>query len=126
MTDTILDGRDLKTFVGAKDFETSRNFYSALGFKLNFDAGDLAELELNGCKFYLQDYYRKTWCNNMMLHMTVSDATAWFEHVKAVLNRRKYGAARVKEPQEEDYGALVTHVWDPSGVLWHLAEPLSN
>ena len=26
------------------------------------------------------------------------------------------------KPQEQSYGALVTFVWDPSGVLLHFAE----
>ena len=59
-----------------------------------------------------------------MLHITVEDAEAWYQHVAGVLERRKYGAARVKEPAEQPYGALVTHVWDPVGVLLHFAQPL--
>jgi hypothetical protein len=26
----------------------------------------------------------------------------------------------------EGYGALVTYVWDPSGILLHLAEPIER
>jgi hypothetical protein len=28
----------------------------------------------------------------------------------------------VAPPKHEDYGARVTYVWDPAGVLLHLAE----
>lgn len=117
---------DIKPFIGARDYTESRDFYVALGWRLNFDAGDIAELELDGCRFYLQRYYQKQWCDNTMLHITVGDAQAWFEHVTGVLTERSFGTARVKPPTEQDYGALVTFVWDPSGVLLHFAEPLTG
>lgn len=113
---------DIKTFIGSKDYAVSRDFYVALGWKLNFDGGDLAELELGNCRFYLQKYYQKQWCHNSMLHITVQDAQAWYEHVAAVLEKRKYGAARVQSPKMQDYGAIVTFVWDPAGVLLHFAQ----
>lgn len=119
-----LNASDIKTFVGSKDFDLSREFYMAIGFKLNFDAGDLAEFELGNCRFYLQKYFQRNWCENSMLHITVEDAHAWYRHVTNVLEDRKYGAARVKEPIEQSYGAIVTFVWDPVGVLLHFAQPL--
>ena len=30
--------------------------------------------------------------------------------------------ARVAEPQQQDWGALVTYVWDPCGVLLHFTQ----
>lgn len=121
-----LTGSQLKTFVGAQDFETSKEFYIALGWKLCFDSESLSELAFMDCKFYLQRYYQEDWCNNSMLHMTVDDAEAWYHHIQEVLEKKAYGAARVKPPKVEGYGALVTHFWDPSGVLWHLAQPLEQ
>ena len=113
---------DIKTFIGSKDYAVSRDFYVALGWKLNFDGGDLAELELGNCRFYLQKYYQKQWCHNSMLHITVQDAQAWYEHVAAVLEKRTYGEARVQPPKMQDYGAMVTFAWDPAGVLLHFAQ----
>ncbi len=123
---TELEASDVKPFLGSRDFEESREFYVALGWRLNFDTGDLAELELGNCRFYLQRYYERTWCENSMLHITVQDAAAWHAHVKSVLDARPYGAARVKPPKEDSYGALVTYVWDPAGILLHFAEPLPS
>ena len=118
-----LSASDIKTFVGSRNYDVSRDFYVALGWTVNFDAGDLAELELGNCRFYLQNYYQRQWCENSMLHITVEDAEAWHRHTEAVLEGRSYGAARVKAPEMQDYGALVTHVWDPVGVLLHFAQP---
>lgn len=123
---TNLKASDIKAFIGSKNFHESRDFYEAIGFKLNFDAGDIAEFELGNCRFYLQKYYQRKWCENSMLHITVEDAEAWYRHVAGVLQKRKFGAARVKEPSQQSYGALVTFVWDPVGVLLHFAQPLDS
>lgn len=69
-----LAATDVKPFVGSKDFALSRDFYVAMGWSLNFDAGDLAELQLGDHRFYLQKYYQRQWCDNTMLHITVNDA----------------------------------------------------
>lgn len=121
-----LGASDIKPFIGSRDFEMSRDFYVALGWRLNFETGNLAELELGGCRFYLQRYYQRKWCENSMLHITVENAEAWHRHVTAVLEARSYGAARVDAPKQESYGALVTYVWDPVGVLLHFAQPLGG
>ena len=117
---------DIKPFIGSRDFDESRDFYVAMGWKLNFDAGDLAELQLGDHRFYLQKYYQRNWCENSMLHITVDDAQSWFQHATKVLKERSYGAAKVREPSEQSYGALVTFVWDPAGVLLHFAQPIKR
>jgi hypothetical protein len=61
-----------------------------------------------------------------MLHLTVEDADKWYQHVKIVLEKRTYGVARVRTPKKEDYGAIVTYVWDPVGVLLHFAQPIET
>ncbi len=115
---------DVKVFVPAKNFQESLGFYEALGWQVNFRAenDDIAELELAGSRFYLQNYYNKDWANNFMLHITVDDADAWWRHASGVIESSNYKYARLKAPEEQPYGALVTHVWDPSGVLLHFAQ----
>ena len=121
-----LNAAGSKTFIGSKDFEVSRDFYIAMGWALNWEQEDLAELTLGSSSFYLQRYYQRKWCENSMLHITVEDAQAWFEQATRVLSARSYGAARVRPPKRENYGALVTYVWDPAGVLLHFAQPISS
>jgi len=122
-TQTALDTSPrLRPFVGAKDYELSRDFYQALGWQLSFDTGDLAELTLNGSGFFLQRYYQADWCNNTMLHLTVDSADEWFDRASDLLSKDGRGDAWVRPPERQDYGARVTFLCDPSGVLWHLAE----
>ncbi len=70
----------------------------------------------------LQDYYVKDWAENSMLVVEVADARAWFRHVERALADGDFGHARVTEPQQQDWGALVTHVWDPCGALLHFTQ----
>lgn len=113
---------EIKTFIGSKNYAISKRFYSALGFKTEYESEQLSVLELSGCRFFLQNYYEKAWCDNTMLHITVNDAQAWYEKVKNVLDQGDYGLAKVAPPKKQDYGAIVTFVWDPTGVLLHLAQ----
>lgn len=117
----------IRTFVGTRNFEDSLDFYVALGWQLNWDRDGLAELELGGSALFLQRYYNKQWCENSMLHVTVADAEAWYEHAKAVIEEGSFsGPPRVNPPKREDYGALVTYIWDPAGVLLHMAQPVGR
>lgn len=113
---------DVRPFVGAADFALSKAFYAALGWQVEYDDGRLALLANAGHRFYLQNAYAKEWLENTMLHVTVADAGAAHAQVRALLDTGRFPGARVAPPKREDYGALVTYVWDPSGVLLHLAQ----
>ena len=115
---------DIKVFVPAMNFIQSVEFYETMGWNVNWRADDdsLAELELAGNRLYLQNYYNEDWANNFMIHITVDDARAWWEHASKVIEDGGYKYARVREAQEQCYGALVTFVWDPSGILLHFAQ----
>ena len=119
-----LNASDVKTFVPAKNFAESFEFYTQLGWESKFRAEDdgIAILELADSRFYLQNYYQREWANNFMLHITVEDAHAWYQHASAVIKAGNWEYARLREPSMQDYGALVTFVWDPSGVLLHFAQ----
>lgn len=106
--------RDLKAYVPAKDFETSKRFYSALGFTMSEGWGGTADFELNGWRFRLQNYYVVDWASNFMIVMRVDDVDAW--HRLATEVAPAFTGVRVTEI--EDVGdSRVLHVVDPSGVL---------
>jgi hypothetical protein len=118
---------DVRAFVPAMDFSLSKAFYEAIGWATLWTDGDgLALMELGGHRFMLQDYYVKEWAENFMLAIIVSDASAWFRRVSDALKGGRYGSARVAEPKVEDWGATVTYVWDPSGVLLHFTQWASS
>lgn len=123
MTQENLTVNDVRPFVGAKDFDGSRDFYLAIGWRITYDSDDLRVLELAGHRFYLQRYYNKEWCNNTMLHVSVEDVDAWYGKIKSVFTERSFsGGARVSDGVKDEGYARVFHVWDPSGVLLHFAQ----
>ena len=113
---------DLKVFVPAKDFALSKRFYAALGFHANWEEGDLAEFEIAGVRFLLQNLYEPSWAGYFMLHVRVDDAAAWARHAHAVIASGDFPGTKVEGPRDESWGFRVTYVWDPSGVLLHFAE----
>ena len=117
-----LKASDLRTFIGAKDFAASKDFYLALGCELRWADDGLALFEIANQRFYLQNYYLKEWAENCMFHITVADAESCFEQITALIDSGRFPDVRVRKPKIEPYGALVTYVWDPSGILLHLAQ----
>jgi len=123
MTEANLSVTDVRPFIGAKDFEASRRFYVALGWRVTYESDDLLVLELGGHRFYLQKYYNKSWCHNTMLHVSVNDVDAWYEYVTKTFSQNSFaGEARMDDGVKDEGYARVFHVWDPSGVLLHFAQ----
>ena len=121
-----LEARDVRIFVPARDFDLSRRFYARLGWVENWREGGLAEMELAGQRFYLQDFYVKDWAENFMIHVTVNEVDAWYEAALELVEANDFEPARCQAPKDEPYGARVAYVWDPSGVLIHLAQPIET
>ena len=105
-----------KVYVPAKDFELSKRFYQALGFRMSEGWGGTADFELNGHWFRLQNYYVKAWAENFMMVMGVDDVEAWHVRGNELVNSGEFGNIRVIPPEPVD-GAQVLHIVDPAGVL---------
>ena len=112
--------KSMRPLVPAKDFETSKQFYLDLGFRLEPLTDNLVEMHLGAYSFILQDYYVQQWAENFVMHMSVSDVNLWWENILALDLTSRYGV-RVKAPRLEEWG-LVAGIVDPSGVLWRIAE----
>ena len=113
---------DVRSFVGARDFAVSHRFYEALGWRTIWTDGSLALLELGDSRFSLQNHHVQQWAENTMLVIAVRDPSAWHEHAASVIAGGGFTGARVEAPKAEVWGAIVTYVWDPSGVLRHFTQ----
>ena len=122
MADSRLGVDDVRPFVPARDFPRSHRFYEALGWTTVWSGDGLALLQVGEHRVYLQDFYVREWAENSVLVITVDDPVAWHDHVESVLVDGDFGDAHVAAPKVEDWGATVTYVWDPSGVLLQLAK----
>lgn len=117
-----LTAKDVRIFLPAKDFEISKDFYQALGWKKLSDGKDAAMMELAGCRFLLQNYYQEDWAGNFMMTVIVEDAQAWHDHVVSIFEAKNYSGVWVKPPAMQPWGAFTTYVCDPSGILIHFAQ----
>ena len=111
----------MRPFVPAKDFELSKRFYEALGFQKVLD-GEVAIFNAASGGFILQRFYHKTWAENFMMQLMVDDLDAWWAHIEALNLPAKFGVQAAKAPAMQPWGLRTAYVYDPSGVLWHVAE----
>lgn len=108
----------LRPFIGAKDFEVSRNFYRDLGFKETLISHDLCVFETGKISFYLQKAYVKDWVDNTMLFLEVDDVDRYYAELLALNLPAKYSGVKLSPIRDEDWGREC-FLHDPSGILWH-------
>ena len=113
--------RALRPFVPAKDFATSKRFYTDLGFRLDPLGDDLAEMHLGAHSFLLQNYFVDAWAANFMMHVLVTNLDDWWTHITSLDLPSRYGVESPRAPKLEPWGLNTAYVFDPSGVLWHFA-----
>jgi hypothetical protein len=114
--------RAMRPFLPARNFELSKRFYADIGFQVTPLGGDLAELRLGPHAFLLQDYFVQQWAENFVMHMMVDDVDAWWGYIASLDLAGRYGVPRPRVPRMESWGLKVAYLFDPSGVLWHIAE----
>ena len=122
MNTSVATGSEhVQPFLPAKDFETSKRFYEALGFQKILDS-EVAIFRLGTGSFILQKYFQKDWAENFMMQLIVDDLDAWWTHVNSLDLPAKFGVPAPKPPAMQPWGLRIAYVVDPSGVLWHIAQ----
>ena len=109
-------------FVPAKDFELSTRFYKDLGFECPGDDDDVRSFSLGQFGFLLQDFYVEDWANNFMMNLHVDDVNRWHQHILESGVTENYPGVRLSPPKLEDWGMIVMHLVDPTGILWHITQ----
>ena len=110
---------EVKAFVPARDFALSMQFYEALGFTRASVFEDIAYFHCGDSSFLLQDFYVAAHADNFMMHLLVEDVDAWHAVAKDVAAR--FGV-RIGEPQDQPWAMRDFTLFDPSGVLWRIAQ----
>lgn len=113
--------KSIRPFIGARDFETSRNFYNDLGFEETVLSPNFSVFKTDGIAFYLQDYYAKEWIENTMLFLEVDDVSRYWQELTALELTTKYETVKLVPIREMDWGREC-FIHDPSGILWHIGE----
>ena len=113
--------KDIRGFIGAKDFQESRRFYLAWGFE-EVPLGNMSLFKVvNNLGFYLQDAYVKDWVDNSMLFLEVEDIFAYEKELLSKDLISEFPKARISPVKDFSHGKQI-FVHDPSGILWHICE----
>jgi hypothetical protein len=116
-----VESKGIMPFIGSLDYQTSRKFYSEIGFIVE-EGTKYCKISINeNLSFWLQDYSNKKWLDNSMVFLDVPD----LKHLKNKLTtlniEDKYENVKISETKTYDWGnEFFMH--DPSGVLWHFCE----
>ena len=111
----------IRPFIGAKDFELSRNFYLDLGFEESILSPTMSYFKTGGLGFYLQDAYVRDWIDNSMIFLEVKDLKNHWNVLLALNLTTKYKGVKLTPIREFDWGREC-YLHDPSGILWHFGE----
>lgn len=113
--------KSIRPFIGAKNFELSREFYRDLGFEETVLSAEMSVFKTRELAFYLQNYYAKDWIDNSMIFLEVENVERFWNELLALDLPAKYEGVRVTPIREYDWGREC-FLHDPSGILWHFGE----
>ncbi len=118
----MADVLGLMPFVPARDFGLSRRFYETIGFQTVHLDASIAILKSGGFGFILQDFYVQAFAENCMIQLAVSDVDAWWQRIEPEALVREFGVQVPRPPAVQSWGLKVGFLFDPAGVLWHVAQ----
>ena len=121
MTDLAISA--IRPFLpGGRDFALSKSFYEALGFTLDFDAGEVAGFSCSAGGFLLQNFYQEGWAGNFMMQLMVADLDAWWAKIDALDLPARFGLPAPRPPALQPWGLTIAYVVGPCGELWHIVQ----
>lgn len=113
--------RSIRPFIGAKDYDLSRNFYRDLGFEEFVISNEMSFFKTAQFGFYLQKAYVKDWIDNSMIFLEVDDVDQYWKELVALDLTGKYTGVRLTPVKLFDWGREC-FMHDPSGILWHFGQ----
>lgn len=111
----------IRPFIGAKNFDLSRNFYRDLGLKESVLSDNMSYFHTDGLGFYLQDAYVQDWVDNSMIFLEVEDVSRYWMELLALDLTSRYDGVKLTPIREYEWGREC-FIHDPSGILWHIGE----
>jgi uncharacterized glyoxalase superfamily protein PhnB len=112
----------LRPFVPARDYALSKRFYQQIGFAVTHEDADVTMLKLDSFSFILQRYYVAEFADNCMMQLLVRNADAWWTRIDGPKLVAEFAVKPPQPPAMQPWGLKVGFLFDPSGVLWHIAE----
>ncbi len=112
---------EIKAFVPASDFVLSKDFYAALGFEIPWSSEDMAYIRHGQTSFLLQAFNEPEFIKNFQMHLLVENVDNWHRHVVSSDIATRY-RVEIGEPQDQPWAMRDFTMFDPSGVLWRVAQ----
>lgn len=112
---------EVKAFVPAADFSLSKSFYFALGFEIPWSSEDLAYVRYGETSFLLQAFDEPEFIKNFQMHLLVENVDDWHAQVLSSGVPSRFGV-KVGNPQDQPWAMRDFTLFDPSGVLWRVAQ----
>jgi uncharacterized glyoxalase superfamily protein PhnB len=94
-------------------------------FEMSWEGEHVAQFNVDGNQFLLQDHYVKDHADNFMMFMLVEDVDQWWRHIQESKISEKYDVT-LKPPQDYPWGMREIHMLDPAGVFWHFGQNIDN
>ena len=116
---------EIKAFIPALDFETSKAFYQDMGFILDWEEGGLAYFHFQTSSFLLNRVDHKEAVGQLMMHLLVEDADAWYGRLIDANLADKYSIP-ISVPEDRPWLIRDFTVIDPAGVLWRIGHNIKG
>jgi catechol 2,3-dioxygenase-like lactoylglutathione lyase family enzyme len=113
--------KSIRAFIGATNFEESRQFYTELGFQESRLHNMSYFKVTDTLGFYLQDAYVKDWVDNTMIFLEVDSVDRYWNELKSLGLDQKYKNVKLTPIRSESWGKEC-FMHDPSGILWHFGQ----
>lgn len=110
--------KSIRPFIGAKDFEISRQFYRHLNFEETVITPKMSVFKSGNIAFYLQDAYVKDWIDNTMIFVEVEEVSKYHQEILSLKLTEKFENVKLSSIRIEHWGSEF-FLHDPSGILWH-------
>ncbi len=111
----------IRPFIGAKNFDISRNFYHDFGFEETVLFHNMSVFKTGQLAFYLQDAYVQDWIDNTMIFLEVDNVDRYWKELSSLGLTTKYENVKLTPIKNNDWGREC-FMHDPSGILWHFGE----
>lgn len=119
---------EFKPFIsaGPKGLEASKKFYEALGFDLMWERDTTCAFDTGLGKFLIERHQGEgadEGAKHQMLHLWAKSVDDWYAYLRRERIEERFEGVKIAAPEVMPWGLRVCFVWDPAGVLLHIAEP---
>jgi len=114
---------EIKAFVPARDFGLSMAFYQALGFTRASVFDGIAYFHCGDSSFLLQDFFVQEHADNFQMHLLVENVDDWHAKAREVAQRFN---VKIGTPEDQPWAMRDFTLFDPSGVLWRVAQNIAK